>query len=360
MIAIVVYWPILNNTLIGDDYFYTVKVGELSFSGLGHLFDIHPSFIRPLPTLIFWLQFKLFGVEAVPSHLINVIIHAANAFLLFYLLIKLGISRYASLLCGFLFLITPIAVEPVTWSSGRFDLMSTFFILLASVLYLASVQNKSTAAFAGALIAAFSAMFSKESAMILVLVFPTIELIYGVLGEDRQSGNTRAKRSRLRESGIRLAIFYSTFAGYVALRYAILGRFGGYKDVPFISVPDLLTSAKTIWTFLSPVSTQLASRSLLLVLAGIFLILLSISQVLVLFRWKQAPRAARKAWLFLVIMVATTIIPVNTQLFGYGIGHNLRDSRELYIVSMLVIAIMVIGLFEFGWRKQEWRVIATI
>ena len=360
LVAIVVYWPILNNTLIGDDYFYTVKVGELSFSGLGHLFDIHPSFVRPLPTLVFWLQFKLFGVAALPSHLINVIIHAANAFLLFCLLVRLGISRNASLLCGFLFLITPVAVEPVTWSSGRFDLMSTFFVLLASVLYLASVKNRSTAAFAGAIAAAFSAMFSKESAMALVLVFPAIELIYGILGEAGNSGDTGARRGRWRRSGIRLVIFYSMFAGYIALRYAILGRLGGYRDVPFIAVPDLLASTRTIWTFLSPVSSQLASRQLLLILAGIFLMLLTMSQVLVLIRWKQASAAARKAWLFLVVMTAATIVPVNTQLFSFGIGSNLRDSRELYIVSMLAIAIMVIGLFEFGWRKKEWRVMATI
>ena len=89
VIATLAYWSILNNTLIGDDYFYTVKAGELSFSGLWHLFDMHPSFIRPLPSFVFWLQYKLFGVEGTYSHMINVVFHAGNAYLLFLSLIHI-------------------------------------------------------------------------------------------------------------------------------------------------------------------------------------------------------------------------------------------------------------------------------
>ena len=359
LIATLAYWSILNNTLIGDDYYYTVKAGELPFSGIWHLFDNHPSFVRPLPSLTLWLQYKLFAVEGTYSHLINVAFHAGNAYLLFWLLKKLKVSAHAALISSFMFLIMPVASEPVTWSSGRFDLMSTFFILLATGMYLISVRKKSNALYAGALFAAFAAMLCKESAMILVILFPVIELLYGILSEETGPDKRSLKKS-ITESVIRLLVFYGIFAGYIAMRFAILGRLGGYKDVPFVSRPHLSTAAKTFWTFLSPVNSQFASNAFLFGIGGFFLFLLIVSQVLVLFRWKSATGAIHKAWIFLVIFLFSTIVPVNTQLFRFGIGHNLKDSRELYIITMLAISLMMIGLLEFGWKKDKWRIYATV
>lgn len=358
-IATLAYWSILHNALIGDDYYYTVKAGELSFSGLWHLFDMHPSFIRPLPSLVFWLQYKLFGVEGTYSHLINLAFHAGNAYLLFWLLKKLRVSAFVALISSLMFLITPIAVEPVTWSSGRFDLMSSFFILLATGLYLISVREKSNALYAGALFSAFAAMLCKESAMILVILFPAIELLYGILSEKSEQTN-HSLQKRIFESAIRLLIFYGIFAGYIGMRFAILGRLGGYKDVPFVSRPQLLTVAKTFWTFLSPINSEFASKALLFGIGGFFLFLLIVSQALVLIRWKYTAGAIHKAWILLVIFLFSTIVPVNTQLFSFGIGHNLRESRQLYIITMLTISLIMIGLLEFGWKKSKWRIYASV
>lgn len=359
LIAFLAYWSIMNNTLIGDDYFYTVKAGEISFSGLWHLFDMHPSFIRPLPSLTFWLQYKLFGVAGTYSHLINVAFHAGNAYLLFWLIKKLRVSAYVALISSFMFLIMPIAAEPVTWSSGRFDLISTFFILLATGLCLISVRQKSNALYAGALFAAFAAMLCKESAMILVIQFPVIELLYCILAEETEPDRP-SLRKRITESAVRLLVLYVIFAGYIAMRFAILGRLGGYKDVPFVSKPELLSAVKTFWTFLSPVNSQFASNTFLFAIGGLFLFLLMISQILVLFRWKSTTGAIHRAWIFLVIFLFSTIVPVNTQLFRFGIGHDLKDSRELYIITMLAISLIMIGLLEFGWKNEKWRIYATV
>ncbi|MHB9111512.1 MAG: hypothetical protein ACYC4D_02640 [Thermoleophilia bacterium] len=258
-----------------------------------------------------------------------------------------------------MFLIMPVAAEPVTWSSGRFDLMSTFFILLATGLYLISVRNKSKAIYAGALFAAFAAMLCKESAMILVILFPVIELLYGILAEET-GPDKRSLQKSITESVIRLLVFYGIFAGYIAMRFAILGRLGGYKDVPFVSKPHLLTAVKTFWTFLSPVNSLFASKAFLFGIGGFFLFLLIVSQTLVLFRWKSATGAIQRAWIFLVIFLFSTIVPVNIQLFINGIGHNLKDSRELYIISMVAISLMMIGLLEFGWKKDKWKICTTV
>lgn len=357
-VAVAAYSSILNNTLIGDDYFYSVKAGELSFTGLWHLFDNHPSFIRPVPSFFFWLQFKAFGVEATPYHLFNIFVHAGNAFLLFWLLLRLGMSRLTGIMSGLLFTVAPVAAEPVTWASGRYDLLSTFFILLATGLYLTSVKKNSYPFYAGALAAAFTAMFCKESAMILVIIFPVIELLYGFPGEGSNQ-NLDSWQARLRASSPRLVIFYSLFAGYVALRLAILGRLGGYRDVPLLSAPDPLTATKTIWTFLSPLNSQVVSRTVIAIIGGLFLALLIVSLALVLSRWKRATRETHRAWILLLVLLIATMVPVNTQLFRFGIGHNLKDSRELYIITLLAISLMMISLFEFGWEKISWRIAAA-
>lgn len=68
-------------------------------------------------------------------HLVNVLLHAANAVLLFLLLQALTGVTWPSALVAALFAIHPLRAESVAWVTGRKDLLSGLFFMLTLFAY---------------------------------------------------------------------------------------------------------------------------------------------------------------------------------------------------------------------------------
>jgi tetratricopeptide (TPR) repeat protein len=106
-------------------------------------------YYRPLLMLTFYLdQFLWSGAESF-MHLENILLHCANAVLVYFLVLKLvksfgGEDKVSPLLASLLFAIHPITTESVNWISGRTDLLATFFVLLSVLVLLTASQRRST------------------------------------------------------------------------------------------------------------------------------------------------------------------------------------------------------------------------
>jgi hypothetical protein len=85
-----------------------------------------------------WLQGPAPPEELSPRvfHLHNVLLHALNALLVLFVVRALLGGTAAPLFCALLFALHPLATEAVTYVSGRRDVLSTFFFLLALWTYL--------------------------------------------------------------------------------------------------------------------------------------------------------------------------------------------------------------------------------
>jgi hypothetical protein len=81
------------------------------------------------------LDCELFGLNAGAHHSVNLLLHAANAVLLFGLLLRLTNVLRPSAFVAALFAWYPLHVESVAWISERKDVLSTFFALLALLAY---------------------------------------------------------------------------------------------------------------------------------------------------------------------------------------------------------------------------------
>jgi len=76
-------------------------------------------------------------------HLVNLLLHAANAGLAYLFLANLtGRMLGAPLLAACLFAVHPLAVEPTAWLVGRCDLLATFFGLQSGILLLRSPRDR--------------------------------------------------------------------------------------------------------------------------------------------------------------------------------------------------------------------------
>jgi tetratricopeptide (TPR) repeat protein len=131
-LALVAYLPVLRADFVWDDFFLIVN--NTNMEGLAGLVRtwIEPASVRypwyPLTTTTFWIEHALFGLDPLFYHLDNVLLHAADAVLLFRLASALGIP--GAWLAGALFAVHPIHVESVAWIVERKNVLAGLFLLL--------------------------------------------------------------------------------------------------------------------------------------------------------------------------------------------------------------------------------------
>lgn len=134
--------PLLQAEFINlDDQVYVtdnarVKAG-LTPSNIEWAFEnVDFGFYYPLTWLSHMTDCQLFGLNASGHHLTSILIHVANALLLFLFLLRATGAKWKSWLVSVLFAIHPLHVESVAWISERKDVLSTFFLFLSLLAYL--------------------------------------------------------------------------------------------------------------------------------------------------------------------------------------------------------------------------------
>jgi protein O-mannosyl-transferase len=90
---------------------------------------------HPLTWLSHALDCELFGLSPAGPHYMNVLLHAANAVLLFLLLLSATGFRGRSLMVAALFALHPMNVESVAWAAERKNVLSMLFFLFALHAY---------------------------------------------------------------------------------------------------------------------------------------------------------------------------------------------------------------------------------
>jgi Tfp pilus assembly protein PilF len=90
---------------------------------------------HPVTWLSHALDCQIFGLNPAGPHTINVLLHAANAVLLFLILESATGLAWRSLVIAALFALHPINVESVAWIAERKNVLSMLFFLLALAAY---------------------------------------------------------------------------------------------------------------------------------------------------------------------------------------------------------------------------------
>jgi protein O-mannosyl-transferase len=90
---------------------------------------------HPLTWLSHALDYQLFKLNPLGPHYVNVLLHSANAVLLFLLLQAATEATWPSIFVAALFALHPINVESVAWAAERKNVLSMFFFLLIMHAY---------------------------------------------------------------------------------------------------------------------------------------------------------------------------------------------------------------------------------
>lgn len=129
---------------------YAIVLRGLSAAGVAWAFT-HSYFAHwlPLTVLSHMLDWELFGSQAGGHHLTSLLLHAGSAVLVLLLWRRATGRTLPALAVAAFFAVHPLRVEPVVWLSSRKDLLSTFFGLLALVLYVGWVRRPTAGRYAG-------------------------------------------------------------------------------------------------------------------------------------------------------------------------------------------------------------------
>lgn len=141
LVTLLTYSPALWCDFVGwDDPIYVTRnpavQAGLSPSGIAYAFTTFDSSNWiPLTWLSYELDSSLFGLQPVGFHATNVILHACNVCLLFLVLKRLTAATGRSAVVALFYAVHPLHVESVAWISERKDVLSTFWLMCALLLY---------------------------------------------------------------------------------------------------------------------------------------------------------------------------------------------------------------------------------
>jgi tetratricopeptide (TPR) repeat protein len=175
LVTLAVYLPVRTHSFVNyDDTDYVtenpfVKNG-LAWPDIKWAFTaFHAGNWHPLTWLSHMADCQFFSLNAGAHHFVNVLFHAANAVLLFALLLRLTEKIWPSAMVAALFAWHSLHVESVAWISERKDVLSTFFALLTLLSYVKFAKENSRRSFWFALL--FFALGLMSKPMLVTLPF---------------------------------------------------------------------------------------------------------------------------------------------------------------------------------------------
>ena len=133
-------------------------------------------FYRPLTSLSYWTDYKIWGMNAAGFHLTNILLHTANGLLVLFILLELGAALAPSFFGALIFSVFPVHFESVSWISGRTDLLAFFFAALAVFFFLKYRKSERRQSLILSGIFFLASVLAKESTVVLPVLFVLLML----------------------------------------------------------------------------------------------------------------------------------------------------------------------------------------
>ena len=176
-----IYYFNLHNGLFWDDEDWIINnqlVHSLSWTNIKFWFThntlagigLKSNYYRPFLFFTFAVNYAISGVKPLGYHLVNNLIHIANAILLFVVLKRLFKKEYLAFLVSLIFLIHPLQTEAVTYVAGRGDLLVALFMLLGIWFFLESQERRHILYRTLTILSLALALLSRETAIVLPIL----------------------------------------------------------------------------------------------------------------------------------------------------------------------------------------------
>ncbi len=352
----------LNNFFLSDDFDW-LNLTQQSQQSIWYYFGSNyygeigqGGSYRPMVNLLFWLNYKIGGLNPLPYHLTNLIFHIGVCFLV-YLLVLLLLGNIKeknkiAVLAAVFFAILPNHSEAVIWIAAVADPVATFFYLLAFYLYLIFRRQKSFLALIISVLSFLVALLTKEIAItlpLLIIVWELYQYITKAQGPWLIRKNEILKNIILYPFGYWLLVF-----GYFLMRYSAIGLIFGYYarssfKIDFGAIYKMMVALLTDLFFYGKLRVILTDY---FVANKIFFVLLVILlAVLVLYTCRKYFYKAA----FLIDAYLILILPVLFLAF-----NNLNDEGERYNYLPSVAFVILLSLLIWQIKEKYLRNILMV
>jgi len=178
--SLIVYNPINRNRFINfDDPQYITSnphvTSGLTWDSIRWSFtSFDQANWHPLTWISHALDYQLFRANPAGHHYVSVLLHAANAVLLFLLFQSATGFTWRSWMVAALFALHPVNVESVAWAAERKNVLSMLFLLLAWHAYDGYVRKPTVGRYLGVVFAFALGLMSKPQ----IITFPFLLLLW--------------------------------------------------------------------------------------------------------------------------------------------------------------------------------------
>lgn len=159
------YWNALGNGFVFDDN--EQVVGNRLLRSLANIPHLLTSSYRPLRDLSHVFDFAIWGERPFGFHLTNVLLHAANATLVFVIVRRMTGVVVTAAIAALIFVVHPLQPDAVTYVSGRRDVLFSLFYLASFYSYLNYHRSRSRIHLLLFLVCWVLGLMSKEMAVSL-------------------------------------------------------------------------------------------------------------------------------------------------------------------------------------------------
>lgn len=139
--VLVAYGPAMHGGFLWDDDVYVQHNPTLrSLEGLRRIWlepGATPQYY-PLVFTTFWFEWRLWSADPTGYHVVNALLHALNAILLWGVLVRMKVP--GGWFAAALFALHPVQVESVAWISERKNVLSGALVLGATLAYLRLIE----------------------------------------------------------------------------------------------------------------------------------------------------------------------------------------------------------------------------
>ena len=361
IITFIAFEPVIHNGFINfDDDIYIYQNSHIT-SGLKvenivwAFTNIHAYNYHPLTSMSHILDCQLYGLNPGAHHFTNLLIHIANALLLFTVLSRMTKRVWASAFVVALFALHPMHVESVAWASERKDTLSAFFWMLTLLFYSYYTERQRAGYYLSALLAFSLGLLSKP--MVVTLPFVLLLLDYWPLG--------RFQTGQVGRRVIEKIPFFAISAILSFVTYMVQRKVELVKTLSSYSLPWRIENAivsyviyigKMFWPVRMSIFYPHPQGSIPLWQAGGAILILLVITFLALWKLRQKPYIA-VGWLWFL----GTLVPV-IGIFQVGLqGYADRYSYIPYIGLFIIIVWTVSDIpAQSNWRKVIFCLSAVI
>lgn len=143
IITFLCYYPSQNAKFVNDTLYYLNEIEQNGWKGIFNSY--HMIFLWHVPSIAYYIVYKIFGFHWLGWHLVFSFLHSINAFLLFIIIQKVikKETNWTSFFASLLFLVSPYQTEVVAWGAALHYILIVNFLLLGFLVLIRYFETNS-------------------------------------------------------------------------------------------------------------------------------------------------------------------------------------------------------------------------